>query len=106
MNTIVAEKAVIGIMLMKPELQDDAFSSLTYKMFELKALGNIFLLCKDMADKGQRADTVSVISKCDDDTKVLAMQCFETVPSISGYNTYINCVMDGWRKRELTAALT
>lgn len=54
MNTIVAEKAVIGIMLMKPELQDDAFSSLTYKMFELKALGNIFLLCKDMADKGQR----------------------------------------------------
>lgn len=105
MNTIVAEKAVIGIMLMKPEMQDDAFSSLTYKMFELKALGNIFLLCKDMADKGQRADTVSVIAKCDDDTKALAMQCFETVPSLSGYNTYINCVMDGWRKRELTAAL-
>ena len=60
MNTAIAEKAVIGIMLIQPDLQDDAFASLTYKMFELQDLGNIFLLCKDLAEKGQRADTVSV----------------------------------------------
>lgn len=105
MNTAIAEKAVIGIMLIQPDLQDDAFASLTYKMFELQDLGNIFLLCKDLAEKGQRADTVSVIAKCGPAMKSLAVQCVETVPSVTGFRTYINCVMDGWRKRELTVAL-
>lgn len=106
MNTVIAEKAVIGIMLAFPDMQADAFKSLSAKMFELRELGNLFLLCKDLYEKGQQADAVSVVAKCDDGLKQLAVECAQTFPSVSGYHTYLNCVMDGWRRRDMRAKMT
>lgn len=56
MNTAVAEKAVIGIMLIEPDRQSEAFKSLTAQMFSIKDLGDIFLLCKELDRRGERAD--------------------------------------------------
>lgn len=106
MDTVKAEMSVIGIMLEYPEKQDEAFKSLSAQMFSIKELGNIFLLCKEMHSRGQQGDTISVIAKCGDDMKMLAMQCAETILSISGYNTYINCILDGYRKRCMISTMS
>lgn len=105
MNTAVAEKAVIGIMLIEPDRQSEAFKSLTAQMFSIKDLGDIFLLCKELDRRGERADAVSIISRCKENTKAIAYECAQTVPSVSGFNTYINCVLDGYRKRLMIAKM-
>ena len=105
MNTAVAEKAVIGIMLIEPDRQSEAFKSLTAQMFSIKDLGDIFLLCKELDRRGERADAVSIISRCKENIKAIAYECARTVPSVSGFNTYINCVLDGYRKRLMIAKM-
>lgn len=105
MNTAVAEKAVIGIMLIEPDRQSEAFKSLTAQMFSIKDLGDIFLLCKELDRRGERADAVSIISRCKENIKAIAYECAQTVPSVSGFNTYINCVLDGYRKRLMIAKM-
>lgn len=106
MDTVKAEMAVIGIMLEYPDRQDEAFKSLTAQMFSVKTLGNIFLLCKDLHSKGQQGDSVSVLTKCGTEMRALAVQCAQTIPSISGYNTYINCILDGYRQRCMIATMS
>lgn len=101
----LAECAVIGIMLIDPQQQPKAFGLLTAEMFEMNGCANIFLVCKDLTEKGRQADTVSVIATLPEEYRALAAQCVDTVPSMSGYNTYLNCVLDDWRRRKLTAAL-
>ena len=80
MNTAVAEKAVIGIMLIEPDRQSEAFKSLTAQMFSIKDLGDIFLLCKELDRRGERADAVSIISRCKENIKAIAYECAQTVP--------------------------
>lgn len=75
MNTVVAEKAVIGIMLIEPDRQSEAFKSLTAQMFSIKDLGDIFLLCKELDRRGERADAVSIISRCKENIKAIAYEC-------------------------------
>lgn len=74
MNTAVAEKAVIGIMLIEPDRQSEAFKSLTAQMFSIKDLGDIFLLCKELDRRGERADAVSIISRCKENIKAIAYE--------------------------------
>lgn len=76
MNTAVAEKAVIGIMLIEPDRQSEAFKSLTAQMFSIKDLGDIFLLCKELDRRGERADAVSIISRCKENIKAIAYECY------------------------------
>lgn len=75
MNTAVAEKAGIGIMLIEPDRQNEAFKSLTAQMFSIKDLGDIFLLCKELDRRGERADAVSIISRCKENIKAIAYEC-------------------------------
>ena len=60
MNTAVAEKAVIGIMLIEPDRQSEEYKGLTAQMFSIKELGDIDLLCKKLKRRGERAYTESV----------------------------------------------
>lgn len=104
-ETIIAEKAVIGIMLAYPDKQDEAFRTLSYNMFASEICRDLFLFCRNLAEKGQQADTVNTLATLQDEYRVFALQCVETFPSVSGYQSYINCVLDGWRKRQLVGMM-
>ncbi len=95
------EQAVIGIMLMEPEKSVRVYDTLSPSMFYAEPLGKIFKCCKGLQEQGQRADVATVLDKLGDSYKELVVGCAETVPSISGLDSYINSVMDSWRARTM-----
>lgn len=100
-EAIECEKSVIGIMMLEPEESKRVFDTLTAKMFYSVELGTIFNCCKKLKEKGLRADPATVIDKLGAEYQKTVLMCAETVPSISGLDSYINGVMDSWRSRTM-----
>jgi replicative DNA helicase len=97
----LAEMAVIGIALLKPEAQKTIFETVSYSMFSNVALANLFGMMQAMYENGDVADQVSMISKLDPSYKELIIKCAETPESISGLGTYMKCVFENYRKRTM-----
>lgn len=105
-ETIQSEKAVIGIMMMEPEESERVYDTLTASMFYSEELGRIFNCCKKLRERGERADVTTVSDKLGSEYTPLIVNCAETVPSISGLDSYINGVLDSWRSRTMRAKMT
>lgn len=96
-----AEKSVIGCILMDKNLIEKARLRLSGKMFSSETLGLVFSGMLKLHKRGTPVDIVTVLSVLGDSYKTLLTECAETVPSISAFESYVDCVLDAWRVRTM-----
>lgn len=103
METLLAERAVIGCILIAPEESELVYRRLSPKMFSEEPFQIIFNCCLKLHKRGESADVVTIEGKIGTEYRRLLLECAETVPSISRISDYVALVIDRWREREMIA---
>ena len=101
METLLAEKAVIGCILIAPDESELVYRRLSPKMFSEEPFQIIFNCCMKLHKRGESTDVVTVEGKLGTEYRRLLLECAETVPSISRISDYVALVIDRWREREM-----
>ncbi|MEG2404949.1 MAG: DnaB-like helicase N-terminal domain-containing protein, partial [Oscillospiraceae bacterium] len=86
-----AEKSVIGCILMDKTLIGKARLRLSGKMFSSETLGLVFSGMLKLHKRGTPVDIVTVLGVLGDSYKTLLTECAETVPSLSAFESYVDC---------------
>lgn len=103
METLLAEKAVIGCILIAPDESELVYLRLSPKMFSEEPFQIIFNCCMKLHKRGESTDVVTIEGKIGTEYRRLLLECAETVPSISRISDYVAVVIDRWREREMIA---
>lgn len=103
METLLAEKAVIGCILIAPDESELVYRRLSPKMFSEEPLQLIFNACMKLHKRGESTDVVTIEGKLGIEYRRLLLECAETVPSTSRLSDYVAVVIDRWREREMIA---
>lgn len=103
METLLAEKAVIGCILIAPDESELVYRRLSPKMFSEEPFQIIFNCCMKLHKRGESTDVVTIEGKLGTEYRRLLLECAETVPSISRISDYVAVVIDRWREREMIA---
>lgn len=104
-DSIEAQKAVIGCILLEPTLADSIFSRLPPKCFVQEELQRIYQTCYSRHKHGKVCDFVTL---CTDypESKVFLADCMQTVVSEKHIDGYIQAVIDDYRKSLMISAAT
>lgn len=106
-DALIAEKAVVGCLLLSADGSESVYSKIAPDMFESELLKTIFENCLELHNKNEPIDIVLIISNIGEEYKKLVIECAETVQSLSNIEYYCEKVFDAWRIREMkTAALS
>lgn len=104
METLLAEQAVIGCMLMAPDASEIVYRMLAPKMFSEAPYQVVFNCCMKLHKRNEPIDLATVEGKIGNEYRRLLVECAETTPSISRLPDYAAIVLDRWREREMRAA--
>lgn len=105
MRTDFAEQSVIGGMILFPDETGSAYGQLGAEMFEHPYLAEIYAVCAALHKAGEPVDAVTVDARTGAKHRVLLAECFDLMPSISGFETYVQLVRDAWRRRTVAESL-
>lgn len=103
METLLAEMAVIGCILIAPDESGIVYRRLSPKMFSEEPFQIIFNCCMKLHKRGESTNVVTIEGKLGTEYRRLLLECADTVPSISRISDYVAVVIDRWREREMIA---
>ena len=99
-----AESALVGCLLLEPDkCADEIFTQLEDKAFANQYAKECFKACEAAYyENSGKFDSATIITKLvSAETKTYAMQCAETVPSLSNWKLYADSVRDAYIRREV-----
>ena len=106
MKGSLAEMSVIGGLAIDGDQCGTAFALLKPEMFENNWLREVFTLCVNMHQAGERIDAVSIDAKMDARHREKLVRCADLIPGLVGYDGYCAVVLEDWRKRSMIADLS
>lgn len=101
-----AERSIIGAMLLGKAVARKLSATVDPKWFWREAHRTLFLAAKDLSEKGQDVDFVTLSTKVGDQLTEVGgedyiLQCAEFVPSAANADTYARIVREQWARREI-----
>ena len=99
-----AESALVGCLLLEPDkCADEIFTQLEDNVFANQYAKECFKACETAYyENSGKFDSATIITKLvSAETKTYAMQCAETVPSLSNWKLYADSVRDAYIRREV-----
>lgn len=100
-RTMPAERAVIGGIVLSPELLEKAVGQIKPQDFSVQEYADIFAAAVDMLLSGVSVDAVTLLGRLGAEYNVAIMDAARETPSLSGFQHYVDLVLDGSRRRKL-----
>lgn len=101
-----AERAVVGGMMLDEGAAARAVEQLTGEDFLDGKCRHIFSAALKLASEGRRIDCVTVLSRLGPEARPFVLKAANETPSISGFQQYVDIVLEESRRRQLLDAIT